>query len=462
MAYRRRQGLSKSSTFKEEILHHLPDATSSSSPFDSDSLAAPALHASSAARDIDSPVLSNVEPTRSKGFNACEDSINDSKGFWGVLARKAKAILDDDNKQQGAESYRRMDHPAIRRGLDRLNTSLNQIGHSFEKTFEEGRTIVESKTQDIIHETRKLQIRRKGNSPMAHNQFTGFNSTVQPPMQLQNQTNHDNQLKASRDVAMATAAKAKLLLRELKTVKADLAFAKERCAQLEEENKLLRESREKGDNPADDDLIRLQLETLLAEKGRLAHENSIYARENRFLREIIEYHQLSMQDVVYLDEGAEEVAPVGSPINFPLSKMLSGDYTPELEVLDPSSCPSKPRIRSPSPSPSQPRIRSPSPSLSRPRIRSPSPSLSQPRIRSPSPSLSQPRIRSPSPSQPRIRSPSPSQPRIRSPSSCRQQPMLTKEISPHLSQPAEEARCKETTPPHVSNSKTNVPPSSTH
>jgi hypothetical protein len=58
-------------------------------------------------------------------------------------------------------------------------------------------------------------------------------------------------------VAMATAAKAKLLLRELKTVKADLAFAKARCAQLEEENKLLRdkEGREKGQNRADDDLV---------------------------------------------------------------------------------------------------------------------------------------------------------------------------------------------------------------
>lgn len=56
---------------------------------------------------------------------------------------------------------------------------------------------------------------------------------------------------------MATAAKAKLLLRELKTVKADLAFAKSRCAQLEEENKLLRdkEGREKGLNRADDDLV---------------------------------------------------------------------------------------------------------------------------------------------------------------------------------------------------------------
>ena len=54
---------------------------------------------------------------------------------------------------------------------------------------------------------------------------------------------------------MATAAKAKLLLRELKTVKADLAFAKQRCSQLEEENKLLREARDKGDNPADDDMV---------------------------------------------------------------------------------------------------------------------------------------------------------------------------------------------------------------
>lgn len=56
-------------------------------------------------------------------------------------------------------------------------------------------------------------------------------------------------------VAMAMAAKAKLLMRELKTVKADLAFAKDRCAQLEEENRLLRESREKGDSADDDDLV---------------------------------------------------------------------------------------------------------------------------------------------------------------------------------------------------------------
>lgn len=58
----------------------------------------------------------------------------------------------------------------------------------------------------------------------------------------------------------------------------------------------------------------------MAEKSRLANENSIYARENRFLREIVEYHQLTMQDVVYIDEGIEEVTEV-YPI--PIPRMLS-------------------------------------------------------------------------------------------------------------------------------------------
>ncbi|KAI3768145.1 hypothetical protein L2E82_18581 [Cichorium intybus] len=55
-------------------------------------------------------------------------------------------------------------------------------------------------------------------------------------------------------VSMAMAAKAKLLLRELKTVKADLAFAKERCAHLEQENRILRETNGDGDYQEDDDL----------------------------------------------------------------------------------------------------------------------------------------------------------------------------------------------------------------
>ncbi|KAJ9179701.1 hypothetical protein P3X46_008036 [Hevea brasiliensis] len=348
MAYRRRQGITRASTFKEEIYRKPEDDINnndvkrsnmlkSSQTFNSSSsLAAQAIRASAAHREssLSSAYAGDSFLQRSKVFDAYEDSSarSDSKGFWGVLARKTKSILEEDNMSSQLETPERsrfqmsdtsvggqsrksnltpegvgkMDNPRLRKGLDKITSSLNHIGDTFEKSFEEGRTIVENKTADIIQETCKLQIMRKGSSPEAQNQ------------EPKNQLNRETQLKASRDVAMATAAKAKLLLRELKTIKADLAFAKQRCSQLEEENKILRDSREKGCNPADDDLIRLQLETLLAEKARLAHENSIFARENRFLREIVEYHQLTMQDVVYLDEGSEEVTEV-----YPITNMLS-------------------------------------------------------------------------------------------------------------------------------------------
>ncbi|XP_025625417.1 uncharacterized protein [Arachis hypogaea] len=186
---------------------------------------------------------------------------------------------------QQHESHNLGDNPTIRKGLEAITSSLNHLGDTFEKAFEEGRMIVESKTAEL-----KTQIRLKGSHE-----------------------DNESQLKASREVAMATAAKAKLLLRELKTVKADLAFAKARCSQLEEENKMLRDcdtTTTKGQNREDDDMIRFQLETLLAEKARLAGENEVYARKNHFLREIVEYHQLTMQDVVYLDDGIAKVSEV--------------------------------------------------------------------------------------------------------------------------------------------------------
>uniref|UniRef100_A0A1J3FH58 Uncharacterized protein n=1 Tax=Noccaea caerulescens TaxID=107243 RepID=A0A1J3FH58_NOCCA len=317
MAYRRRQGIGKFATFKDETDHLPPESITA------------VKDRSSPARSFTSPSPFRESPAfdqpRSKDFTAYE---TEPRGLWGVIAQKAKSVLGDDKSNDSSsltasqsrlsdEGFKKMDNPKLRRGLDKFTSSLNQIGDSFEKAFEEGRTLVENKTADIIQETRKLQTRRRGtggkeeNQNQNQNQSYGVSSSLKKSPEQSNHTEHETQLKASRDVAMATAAKAKLLLRELKTVKADLAFAKERCAQLEEENKHLRENhREKGSNPADEDLIRLQLESLLAEKARLAHENSVYARENRFLREIVEYHQLTMQDLVYIDQGSQEVTQV--------------------------------------------------------------------------------------------------------------------------------------------------------
>ncbi|KAK9230052.1 hypothetical protein WN944_023019 [Citrus x changshan-huyou] len=353
MAYRRRQqekGLF-STTRKTLEDDEEDDDSSSNSNSSSSRLAAKAIRASSAHRDSSLSSAYNRTTTSSspsspsplQDSKPCEytsmKSLNESKhGFWSNLARKAKAvILDEDDggdgdvpqqqqlpqnathhnhmprtdsrpkfrdQYQSNDTHQKSEGPALQKGFDAITSSISYIGNAVEG----GLTIVENRTSGIIQETRK-HIRKKPGISATQNQ--GIKQPhVQAQVQPSVQNDQELQLKASRDVAMAMAAKAKLLLRELKTVKADLAFAKERCAQLEEENKILRESRQRGDNPEDDDLIRLQLETLLAEKARLAHENSVYARENRFLREVVEYHQLTMQDVVYLNEGTEEVTEV--------------------------------------------------------------------------------------------------------------------------------------------------------
>ncbi|XP_071741145.1 uncharacterized protein [Rutidosis leptorrhynchoides] len=393
MAYIRRQGFENdSSSFEEFVIPANPNSRSmnlvddsllKSSASDTSSLAAKAIRASSSSANRDSALSSaydqpsdsstdvNAYSLRSSnsGTNK-DDSVKDdyisiknlekrNRGFWGVLARKARSIIEDDDdviqqyetpekrRQQMYESEKRgqlsclfdpfeiehnppthsilagcqlpeslqkSDNRGFQKGLGAIASSLNYIGGTIGNALEEGKTIVENRTADIIHETRKLHMKTKSASSDVENAKQLQQTHTQTQAQHQTQTDVAIQLKASRDVSMAMAAKAKVLLRELKTVKADLAFAKERCAQLEDENRVLREGGGKGGNPEDDDddddddLIRLQLESLLAEKARLAQENSVYSRENRFLREIVEYHQLTMQDVVYFNEISEEVS----------------------------------------------------------------------------------------------------------------------------------------------------------
>ncbi|KAF8690252.1 hypothetical protein HU200_041321 [Digitaria exilis] len=371
--------------------HHHPPSVGPASP---DSLAAQAMRASAAHRDASSiasaysssasaatrrghhePSVSAPSPDSSGYEYTSMKSLNEAKyGFWGALARKAKSLLDEDGSPgqhespTGQQSPRdgasasvqypwsqqlqgdtwKSETPPSQKRTEAITSSLNYIGGTIKNALEEGRTIVENKTADILQESRKLNIRRKG--AVSSTQGEAGHKLAQRYLP-QNPLDHETQLKASRDVANAMAAKAKLLLRELKTVKADLAFAKERCAQLEEENKMLRESYDKGDNPEDDDLIRLQLETLLAEKARLAHENSVYARENRFLREIVEYHQLTMQDVIYVDEGIEEVTEVyptqilprtGSSIGRVVTPATPKPAPSSTSIVVPDSCPAVP------------------------------------------------------------------------------------------------------------------------
>ncbi|CAH2060018.1 unnamed protein product [Thlaspi arvense] len=334
---------------KERMMSRMSYSSSSSFPPSASSsaassLAAKAIRASSAHRDSSlssaysspssAPVLTPPKEVKHHEYTSMKSLNEPKRSFWGSLASKAKALLDDEDDphqlpqsprrteqntpsstsgtKEAGHTGRKTENPSLQRSLDAITSSLNYIGGTIGTVVEEGITAVENRTAGIIQETRK-KIKKKPS--LSRNQQ---NPELQTDLEIQ--------LKASRDVAMAMAAKAKLLLRELKMVKSDLAFAKQRCAQLEEENKVLRENRSGGNSQAhDDDLVRLQLETLLAEKSRLAHENSIYTRENLYLRGVVEYHQLTMQDVVYFDEKTEEVTEV-YPINL-TSKSSSSDIS---------------------------------------------------------------------------------------------------------------------------------------
>lgn len=80
-----------------------------------------------------------------QGFEASNDNASaasgmqgDSKsGFWGVLAQKAKAMIDEDKLALQNEMFdRKMDNPTLRKGLDTITSSLNHLGDTFEKAFE--------------------------------------------------------------------------------------------------------------------------------------------------------------------------------------------------------------------------------------------------------------------------------------------------------------------------------------
>ncbi|BBN03979.1 hypothetical protein MPTK1_3g01030 [Marchantia polymorpha subsp. ruderalis] len=197
----------------------------------------------------------------------------------------------------------------LQKSLDAIASSLSLLGDTLGTAIEEGLQLMETKTLGSPDTNKSLQ-----RSPSIWRKVENVRNSKHilkaDPSIPQSQT--EAQLKASRDVAMAMASKAKLLLRELKVTKADMSFLKDRCEQLEEENRSLREGASQGD----DLQVRAQLETLLAEKQRLAQENANYARENQFLHEVVEYHQLTLQDVALLDESltgaAEDYSPRGN------------------------------------------------------------------------------------------------------------------------------------------------------
>ncbi|KAH9668479.1 hypothetical protein KPL70_021430 [Citrus sinensis] len=245
MAYRRRQqekGLF-STTRKTLEDDEEDDDSSSNSNSSSSRLAAKAIRASSAHRD--SSLSSAYNRTTSSSSPSSPSPLQDSKpyeytsmkslneskhGFWSNLARKAKAVIldeDDDgdgdvpqqqqlpqnathhnhmprtdsrpkfrDQYQSNDTHQKSEGPALQKGFDAITSSISYIGNAVEG----GLTIVENRTSGIIQETRK-HIRKKPGISATQNQ--GIKQPhVQAQVQPSVQNDQELQLKASRDVRL--------------------------------------------------------------------------------------------------------------------------------------------------------------------------------------------------------------------------------------------------------------------
>ncbi|CAM0907898.1 unnamed protein product [Alopecurus aequalis] len=253
----------------------------------------------------------------------CSPSSDDR--FWDGLRTRVDTILEDRRLVSSSSSAKcgaaaseqrpkrlREDSLMLVRGLDSVAASLAQLSDTLTAA---------QKGVSALATTCSSSQAREREQPDAKRRCGGASSTelaalVEEAVQVSdNGTAADAQqraaadvqasaevapstnLKRARNLAVSMAGRAANLARELKTIKSELHFMQERCGLLEEENRRLRDGYDNsGAAPEEDDLVRLQLEALLAEKSRLAQDNANLARENQSLIQLVEYHQLTSQE----------------------------------------------------------------------------------------------------------------------------------------------------------------------
>ncbi|KAK6260093.1 hypothetical protein QQP08_001932 [Theobroma cacao] len=282
--------------------------------------------------DTPSPPHLTKEPTSSMASSSPLFSPASDKGFWSTLRNRVDALIDDRNakfstvqnidpslptqinsgKSNKAKRLKE-DSLLLLRGFDSISQTLSQLSNNLDNALQGARELAKPPTlTDIFHsnlknseakeedpkqkpkeEDRKIGVKRKFDSSELSDDNKGDDS------QKENEQSPKDKkmIKKAKNLAISMATKAASLARELKSIKSDLCFVQERCGLLEEENRRLRDGFGKGIRPEEDDLVRLQLEALLAEKSRLANENANLVRENQCLHQLVEYHQMTSQDL---------------------------------------------------------------------------------------------------------------------------------------------------------------------
>ncbi|OVA05489.1 hypothetical protein BVC80_441g265 [Macleaya cordata] len=290
-------------------------------------------------------------------------SPSSEKQFWSALRSRVDTLLENRQlkEQTGRNLLPDQDLPSkapsaredcllLLRGFDSISSSLSLLKGNIDTALQGAKDLSNPSLTELLHndsekpegeieeeeEGNKRTVKRKHESRQSSDDQEDLESKENE------QSPKNGQLKKAKKLAISMATNAASLARELKSIKSDLSFMQERCALLEEENRRLREGSEKGLRPEEDDLVRLQLEALLAEKSRLANENANLIRENQCLHQLVEYHQLTSQEDI--SESYEQVVR-GMCLDFssptekePNNGEIEAPLTPHTDIFGFSTC----------------------------------------------------------------------------------------------------------------------------
>ncbi|KAJ0250155.1 hypothetical protein HA466_0143410 [Hirschfeldia incana] len=265
-----------------------------------------------------SPIQNNKESGSLIMVSECSPSSE--KRLWSSLRNRIDVLLDENSKDHKpisssplvaqtivveSERAKRLknDSMLLLKGFDSVSNTLSQLSSNLDNALQGVRELAKPPTlSEILHSNLKAdQIQHQEEEE----ESKGKKRKHESDAELKEDSSDEDEkrpkerkiMKRAKNIAISMAAKANSLAIELKSIKSDMSFIQERCGLLEEENKRLRDGFVKSVRPEEDDLVRLQLEVLLTEKARLANENANLVRENQCLRQMVEYHQITSEDL---------------------------------------------------------------------------------------------------------------------------------------------------------------------
>ncbi|KAI3948994.1 hypothetical protein MKW98_021600 [Papaver atlanticum] len=261
----------------------------------------------------------SMESKSSPLLSSSPSASSEKEDYWSTLRNRVDTLLEnrqsiDQNSglplNKVVSLTRDEDCLLLLKGFDSISSSLFQLKGNLHKAIEGARDLSKPSLTEKLQkndadadaeneEDSKKGLKKRRHDESDEQSIENQRGDVELKDNLKN-----GKLKKAKNLAISMAASADTLARELKSIRSDLSFMQERCDMLEDENMRLRNGSNKGGE--EDDLVRLQLEALLAEKSRLATENANLVRENQCLHQLVEYHQLtcSAEDI---DQTYEQV-----------------------------------------------------------------------------------------------------------------------------------------------------------